>query len=195
MISIEPHPATFTLLLENVRRNDRRNVSCLNVALSDHEGSVRLTDASESSLNRVVEPGDETCQSLTVPCRTMRAVCGEMRVKPEFVKIDVEGHEKAVLEGFGNAVTACKAILVEGGERASIRGWMQQFGFIGPLFVHFKKHLLSAMPQPRAEDPLFIHESLLPLLRGMNFDFRRSLGGVEEGGSGQGLDVGCKAHL
>src|SRR5438552_3530867 len=44
VISIEPHPGTFTRLLENVRRNERSTVTCLNVALSDHDGSVRLTD-------------------------------------------------------------------------------------------------------------------------------------------------------
>ncbi len=194
VISIEPHPGTFSLLLENVRRNERRTVTCLNVALSDHDGSVRLTDAPESPLNRVIDSDDETCQSLTVPCWTMSAVCRELGVEPHFVKIDVEGHERAVLNGLGNTATACKAIFVEGGERASIRDWMRHFGFMGPLFVHFKKHLLSAMPQPRAEDPLFIHESLFPLLRHMNFDLPRSLGRVSEGGNDQGLDVGVQEH-
>src|SRR5207244_297598 len=98
-------------LLENVRRNQRGNVTCLNVALSDRDGTVRLTDAPESSLNRVVESKDETCRSVTVPCLRMSAVCRELGVEPDFVKIDVEGHERAVLEGLGNAAAACKAIL------------------------------------------------------------------------------------
>jgi FkbM family methyltransferase len=170
VISIEPHPKVFAKLVENVRRNGRRNVVCLSVAVSDHEGWVRLTDRPGLSLNRVVESNGEACQSVTVPCRTMAAVCGELGVVPDFVKIDVEGHERVVLDGFGNAATECKALVVEGGERASIRGWMRNAGFDGPFFAHVEKGLLSRTPRPRAEDPIFISEKFVPLLRGMNLD-------------------------
>src|SRR5438445_3744049 len=92
VISIEPHPRTFSQLVENVRRNGRSNVVCLSVALSDHLGRVRLTDLPDAAVNRVLG-SDEAGQTVTVPCRTMAAVCSELGVVPDFVKIDVEGHE------------------------------------------------------------------------------------------------------
>jgi hypothetical protein len=106
----------------------------------------------------------------------MAAVCSELGVVPDFVKIDVEGHERAVLEGFVDAAMKCKAVLIEGGERASVRDWMQDSGFTGPFFVHFKKRLLSRVPQPRAEDVVFIRGSLALQLRDMNFDLAGSEG-------------------
>ena len=170
VIGIEPHPITFAQLVENVRRNGRGNVTCLSVALSDHVGTIRLTDLADLCVNRVLEPDGELSPSVPVPCRTMAGVCSELGIVPHVVKIDVEGHERAVLDGFGDAATGCEAILVEGGERLSIRDWMKQSGFAGPLFVHFRKRLLSPRPQPRAEDPVFIRRSLVPLLRRSNFD-------------------------
>jgi len=170
VISIEPHPGTFTQLLDNVRRNGRINVTCLGVALSDHVGNVRLTDLADVAVNRVLGCDEESNQSLTVPCRTMASVCSDLGVTPDLVKIDVEGHERAVLEGFRNAATKCKVILVEGGERATVRDWMRASGFAGPLFVHFKRHVLSRTPQPRGEDPVFIGQSFVPLLRQIDLD-------------------------
>src|SRR5438552_3547012 len=54
VVSIEPHPSTFAQLVGNVRRNGRSNVTCLGVALSDHLGTVRLTDLADVAVNRVL---------------------------------------------------------------------------------------------------------------------------------------------
>ena len=169
VVSIEPHPGIFTQLVDNVRRNGRRNVTCLPVALSDHVGNLRLTDLADAAINRVLASVEDTRQSVTVPCQTIASVCNDLGVAPDFVKIDVEGHERVVLDGFGNQATKCKVILVEGGERATVRDWMRASGFIGPLFVHYKRHLLSRTPQPRGEDAVFVRETVVPLLRLISF--------------------------
>jgi len=178
VISIEPHPATFAGLVKNVKRNHRENVVCVNTALSDHLGSVLLTDRPDSSVNRVLQSEDQGCQSVTVPCRTMAGLCSDLRILPDLVKIDVEGHERAVLDGFGDAAASCKAAFIEGGDRPAVSDWMKGSGFRGPFFVHFKKRVLSRKRQARTEDPIFIRESLVSRLRDINFDFTEQ--GVRE---------------
>ncbi len=76
VISIEPHPATFAQLVENVKRNVRENVVCINVALSDRLGSVCLTDRPDSSVNRVLQADDHRAG----PCQNRRGRTRESRV-------------------------------------------------------------------------------------------------------------------
>jgi FkbM family methyltransferase len=174
VVSFEPHPATFARLQENVRRNARENVLCLNLALSREEGELRLTDISESPINRVVSLGENGVETLHVPCRRVDAVCRELEVAPDFVKIDVEGFEDAVLNGFGEYATTAKLIFVEGGERQQVQTWMENSGYIGPWYSVFKKRLFSAEMQQRPEDPVFIHRRFLSELRSLGFEISRT---------------------
>jgi FkbM family methyltransferase len=171
VVSIEPHPATFALLKENVRLNDRHNVACLNIALSYCDGELQFTDYQERAVNRVVSARENGGSELRVASRRFDALCRELGVVPDFVKIDVEGHECAVLEGFRDFRAATKIIFIEGGERQEVRNWMKTAGYTGPWFVHFNDKVLSTGRQRRAEDPLFVHTNYVPELSNINFDF------------------------
>jgi FkbM family methyltransferase len=171
VVSVEPHPATFAILEENVRLNGRRNVYCVNVALSQHDGELRFTDYKERAVNRVVSAGESGGNELRVASRRFDDLCRELSVEPDFVKIDVEGHECAVLEGLGNFRGAAKIIFVEGGERLEVRNWMKTAGYTGPWFIHFNDKLLSPGRQSLVKDPLFVHLNYVPELRKFIFVF------------------------
>jgi len=52
---------------------------------------------------------------------------------PDVLKIDVEGHESAVLDGLGDYLNRVEAVLVEvheakGVDRGAIRGWLEAAG-------------------------------------------------------------------
>jgi FkbM family methyltransferase len=170
VVSIEPHPATFGMLVENIRLNDRRNVICLNLALSSQDGEVCFTDDPGSDVNRVVESGNSSCSELRVPSRRLDMVCRELKVFPDFVKIDVEGHEPAVLAGFADLAGPPKIIFIEGGNGPKVRSWMQATRYTGPWFSHFKRRVLLPTRQGRPEDPVFVHEDFLKELRRINFN-------------------------
>ena len=164
VIAIEAHPSTFPLLAENIKLNARKNVTCLNIAVSNANGAVRFSDYEESCLNRVVKPGETELNTLTVSCRRVEDVCLDLRVNPDFVKIDVEGHEQFVLEGFGSLLGAVKMMFVECGERPEIRQIMEAGGYSGPCFFHFKQKCFSKLRQPRPEDSIYISQSYLSKL-------------------------------
>jgi len=155
VVSIEPHPSTFEMLKRNIDINERANVRCLNVALSDHNGQIKLTDQLDSSLNRVVQTGrDDKC--IFVRCRRLDDICVELRICPDIVKIDVEGHEPQVLDGFRSYLRETSLLFIEGGERPEIRSAMRASALVGPLYFHHRERTLSSFPQRRVEDPIYL---------------------------------------
>ena len=169
VVSIEAHPATFNMLEANVRLNRRANVTSLNVALSSQDGEVCFTDVSGSSVNRV-EPTRTAASVLRVPGRCLSTVCDELDIMPDIIKVDVEGHEVAVLAGFGEFAKSARLILIEGGEGGEVRRWMTSAGYLGPWYCHFKERALLPTIQHRGEDPVFIRPTFLPNLQRLNFE-------------------------
>jgi FkbM family methyltransferase len=168
VVSMEPHPQTFAVLADNVRLNARHNVTCLQVAISNREGTIALTDGLESSLNHVLQDGEDAQRAIEVRSQRLETICESTHVFPDIIKIDVEGHEPAVLSGLGRYATAARAILVEGGARLAIQDWMRTAGYSGPWFVYFNQAILAKQTQARAEDPIFVRSDLLPDLRSLN---------------------------
>jgi FkbM family methyltransferase len=170
VVSIEPHPVTFASLRENVRLNGRHNVTCLNIALSRDDSELRLSDHQESTLNRVLAAGEKVDHELHVTSRRLQTLCRELRITPDFIKIDVEGHEREVLDGLGESKTAPNMIFIEGGDRPEIQAWMRESEYVGPCFAHFKARVLSRSSQRRAEDPVFIRKNFVSELQRLGFN-------------------------
>lgn len=107
---IEPNPATFRALEENVAQMAQVAsvaVTCHNVALSDRPGTVAMREGRD--MTRVLAPavkdggGEEPTGSPAVfeaRATTLDALARESGIERiGLLKIDVEGHELAVLEG------------------------------------------------------------------------------------------------
>jgi FkbM family methyltransferase len=169
VVSIEPHPTTFVLLRLNVELNARENVLCLNLALSDIEGELPLSDYFHSELNRILKPGEGAGGDLCVPARRFDAICREIDLCPDFIKIDVEGSEQSVLEGFGAYLGEAKAIFIERGEAPELQRMLQSAGYNGPWFCHFRRRVLSKRKQARPEDPIYLGQNFLSQLKEMEF--------------------------
>lgn len=176
VVSIEPDPQTFRFLEQNVRLNKRDNVTCLNVALSASEGELRLTQEADSATNRISNNIDRATRTLQVPARRLDQVCRDLEVIPDFVKIDVEGHHKEVLHGFGEYRSAPKIVVIEDGEDNEVKAWMHSAGYSGPWFVHFNYGVLAKQRQARAEDPIFVRVDLLPDSSSLNGESNLDLG-------------------
>lgn len=107
VVAVEPIPDTFRALQANLAFNRIEDkVTALNVGLSGEDGLLRFSTG-RSTQNRVLRP-DEQEPSAEVPVRTLDAVCAGQAVT--VMKIDVEGHEKAVLDG-GRAVLGSETLL------------------------------------------------------------------------------------
>lgn len=95
-IAVEPVPATYVHLRENVALNDLvGRVRCWQGGLGDRAGSLKFTSGLDT-VNHVLAPG-ETMPGVDVPVTTLDELVGDD--VPTLIKIDVEGYEYAVLKG------------------------------------------------------------------------------------------------
>lgn len=97
VIAIEPNPACFDLLAQNIERNGCRNVEAICAAISDEEGvsDLYVTAASNIASLRARESFVEKVQ---VPTHALDdLVAGEERI--DLVRMDIEGLETRALPG------------------------------------------------------------------------------------------------
>ncbi|MGH6946244.1 MAG: FkbM family methyltransferase, partial [Kiloniellales bacterium] len=104
--AFEPMPATFAHLASLVADLDLGElVACHCIALSDRSGSVRMAaDSKHSMLAHVVPHG-----GMAVPARRLDDL--DLR-PPSLIKLDVEGHELAVIDGGRALLARAKPLIV-----------------------------------------------------------------------------------
>ena len=122
-VCFEPSPFTFTRLFQNAQANQSA-VTLMDIALSNESGyrELGVTIGANSGMTSLV-PGWTDSPQLTMPCRCERAdalIADGVVPAPNVIKLDVEGHEIAALEGFGDVLNAplLRAVIFEG-DRAS----------------------------------------------------------------------------
>lgn len=97
--AFEPTPAVCALLSQSIRLNQLDQITLLETAVGAESGRCRLLPEASSELNRVnTERG--TLEVAIAPLDELAATHDFGAV--DFVKLDVEGHEKAVVEGGRN---------------------------------------------------------------------------------------------
>lgn len=98
VIAIEAFPSTYKSLTENLETNGSANVDARNVAIADHKGEIRIAApaARNSGTATIVFQSAET--ALSVPCDTLMGALGDAASQVSFIKIDIEGAERAPLE-------------------------------------------------------------------------------------------------
>lgn len=101
----EPMPPSYEMILKNISENGfGPRVSVRNVACSDAHGFVPMTKTSQMF---IVDHDSKDTQ--TVECVRLDQ---EENLLPELIKIDVEGHEPAVLRGLANVLERCSPLIV-----------------------------------------------------------------------------------
>jgi FkbM family methyltransferase len=104
--AIEPDPGLARRIERNLTLNDLANVRVVNAAASDKAGSVTLhrPDPGDPNRARASLNGYSylTGDAISVPAVTVDQVCGSERVA--LIKIDVEGHESAVVRGAAGVI-------------------------------------------------------------------------------------------
>lgn len=104
VVSFEPDPRLFPLLMENIEYNGLANVSALQVAAADKAGALILsgydTNGDNYGLSRLVEREQTNATSFQVQARSIDIVLNELELDYiDLLKMDIEGAEDMALQG------------------------------------------------------------------------------------------------
>jgi FkbM family methyltransferase len=106
VIAIEPDPGVAKRARGNVALNGLANVRLINAAASERAGAMRLYRPSPRDTNRarasLLQHAYLTGAATTVPVVAVDDVCAGKPVA--LIKIDVEGHESAVVRGAADTI-------------------------------------------------------------------------------------------
>jgi len=97
IFSFEPHPKIFEVLKRNVKRNRYQNITLLNSACGEHNGSQNLYFSTENEGNHKIVESKNTKGSVEVEIRTLKEFVKEN--PPRLIKMDIEGAELLALKG------------------------------------------------------------------------------------------------
>ncbi len=103
VVSFEPDPNNLQFLRSHVAQNGLSQVTILPVALADETGTARFGGGTGTGTGRLCENG-----VVQVAVRRLDDVAAEMNLRPQHLKIDVEGAEMAVLLGGRQLIERCK---------------------------------------------------------------------------------------
>lgn len=109
IIAFEPDASNFTLLEKNVYSNNLASVTLHNAAIWIHNNSINF-DASGSEASHISEQPDSG--SFAVKAFRLADLL-QQYPKVDFLKIDIEGAEKAVLQDAAHQLTRIENMFVE----------------------------------------------------------------------------------
>lgn len=106
VVAIEAAPENYTLLRRNLGSNRATNVTALNVAASDQEGEALLeVDHRNLGAHHLVSERHDG-ETVAVTAQRIDEVAGDLDLRPDFLKMDIEGAEVAAIRGMSTILAA-----------------------------------------------------------------------------------------
>jgi len=117
VISFEASPSTFRYLQRNVRRSGSHNVTLVNLGLGNKNVRSEITFAPNNRAGGFVSDQTKASEghiTEMIDIRKMDDLFVEFDVaeKLDFIKLDVEGYEKFVIEGAHKLITCNRPVVV-----------------------------------------------------------------------------------
>ena len=110
--TFEPSKKLNQKLTSTVKINNLQNVSIVNLALGESEGSTILHyNPKQSGLSSIVTDLDSATTSEEIKITTLNKFSTNFSDKISFIKIDTEGYEPQVLRGANELITRDKPII------------------------------------------------------------------------------------
>jgi FkbM family methyltransferase len=152
VLSLEPDPRLFSMLEENINRNDLNHVTGLQMAAASQPGTLMLAgydqDGENFGVSRIVASDDEGNRSFQVDADSLDRILERQNLKSvDLMKIDIEGAEVFALPGLEKSLTErrVKRLLLElhpaliaehGGTAVQIIETLRKTGYSGWTIDH-----------------------------------------------------------
>lgn len=155
--AFEPSVQTFERMKNNINLNNFKNIKSFNLALGNQSGIGTFYDfGRRDGSNSLVKM--RSGQPKKVNMNTLDNVLDEYRVKPDFVKIDVEGFEKEVLDGGRESIlNSSHMILVLEYNRHILRKKGELYSTVINLLVEYGFEIHEMNDVERTVMPNLVH--------------------------------------
>ncbi|HEX4150720.1 MAG TPA: FkbM family methyltransferase [Steroidobacteraceae bacterium] len=131
-IAVEPIPATYIRLQENIRLNRLENtVVCLNIGIGEAAGTIRFTDSLDT-VNHALANGESDVGTIDVQVSMLDGIMKDNA--PSLIKIDVEGYETPVLKGAAETL-----------QKASLHSVIMELNGSGARYNYQESKILDMM--------------------------------------------------
>lgn len=153
--AFEPDPDNLAALKRNISLNGLEDrVTVLEVAAGDTDGTVSFTRGM-GTMNRIARSGEAPGRQ--VPIARLDSLIGDRR--PAMIKMDVEGHEEAVIRGARKvlAIDSLKVIEAEDCTQP-MEDLLVQNGFMRMYYDPFRRVLTASPNAYKASNLLFIRD-------------------------------------
>lgn len=127
--AFEPLPRNIAFLRQHIALNQLTNVAVVEAAVSDQNGSAAFDLGASSAMGHIADQG-----AMQVDLVRLDDLLADHQIlPPDFIKIDVEGTEDAVLRGAQSLITTCQPTLFldthQREAHASVIATLQAWGY------------------------------------------------------------------
>jgi FkbM family methyltransferase len=128
VFAFEPSDENYEVLKENIKLNNLKNVKCLQKALSNYCGTVKLYKGKAAGQHSLLKEKNSTDEYVSVIAEQYDKT---LSIVPDMIKIDVEGAEKEVLLGMKKVLETKKelTIIMEDYSGKTVEWLIKKYGF------------------------------------------------------------------
>ena len=134
VVSLEAHPRTFKRLVDLCDVNRLGNVTSLQVAVSDNDGGVVISDLEHHLHNTMLETNGD---GIEVPARRIATIAAELGItRIDLLKMNIEGAERLAIQGMGTLLANTRHVCIschdfladeDGPEELRTKGFVREF--------------------------------------------------------------------
>lgn len=111
VVSLEAHPRTYARLSSLCEANHLTNVTPLQVAASDNDGGVVISDSAEHLRNTLLDGRRDG--GVEVPGRRLDSLASELGItRIDLLKLNIEGAERLAIEGLDGIIGATRHVCI-----------------------------------------------------------------------------------
>ncbi|MFH1387618.1 MAG: FkbM family methyltransferase [bacterium] len=125
--SFEPIANNYANILFNIKLNGLKNIKAVNVGVSDHQGVATFYCDQEITANAslVKHSARKHLEEKNVKLVTLDKYCGQNGIRPDLLKVDVEGAELFVFKGAKRILADHHPIVFA----EMLRKWAEKFNY------------------------------------------------------------------